>query len=115
MTAMTTITHWIVVRPEGRSDWTVAMLPPRAARPAPRIYYESMQVLPSPSSDAELAARAGASRVALDAWVREVVAWHFDPASGSPFWLEYATKLGWDPRREINGFADLGRFPPFED
>jgi phenylacetate-coenzyme A ligase PaaK-like adenylate-forming protein len=74
-----------------------------------------MQVLPSPSSDAPLSARADASRVALDAWVREVVAWHFDPASGSPFWLDYAGKLGWDPRTAINGFADLKRFPPFED
>ena len=59
-----------------------------------------MQVLPSPSSDAELAVRVDASRVELDAWVREVVAWHFDPASGSPFWLEYAAKLDWDPRRD---------------
>jgi phenylacetate-coenzyme A ligase PaaK-like adenylate-forming protein len=74
-----------------------------------------MQVLPSPSSDAPLSARADASRVALDAWVREVVAWHFDPASGSPFWLDYAGQLGWDPRTAINGFADLKRFPPFED
>ncbi|MEO8260163.1 MAG: hypothetical protein ABI868_22645, partial [Acidobacteriota bacterium] len=74
-----------------------------------------MQVLPSPSSGTELPVRVDASRNALDAWVREVVAWHFDPASGSPFWLEYAAGLGWDPRREINGFADLKRFPSFED
>ena len=44
-----------------------------------------------------------AAREALDAWVREMVAWHFDPATGCPFWLDYAKKLGWDPRREING------------
>ena len=31
-----------------------------------------------------------AARAALDAWVREVVAWHFDPATGCPFWLDYA-------------------------
>ena len=47
---------------------------------------------------------------ALDAWVREVVDWHFDPATGCPFWLEYAKKAGWDPRREITRFADLKRF-----
>jgi phenylacetate-coenzyme A ligase PaaK-like adenylate-forming protein len=74
-----------------------------------------MQVLPSPSSDADLAVRVDASRAALDAWVREVIAWHFDPATGSPFWLDYAAKLGWDPRTAIAGFADLKRFPPFED
>ena len=42
-----------------------------------------------------------AAREALDAWVREVVAWHFDPATGCPFWLDFAKKLDWDPRREI--------------
>jgi len=56
-----------------------------------------------------------AAREALDAWVREVVAWHFDPATGCPFWLDYVQKLGWDPRREIRAFADLQRFPLFED
>src|SRR5688572_12124277 len=51
----------------------------------------------------------------LDAWVREVVAWHFDPATGCPFWLDYAKKLNWDPRREIQCFADLRKFEAFED
>ena len=46
-----------------------------------------------------------AARTALDAHVRDTVSWHFDPATGSPFWLDYAKKLGWDPRREIGGFA----------
>ena len=54
-------------------------------------------------------------RSRLDAWVREVVDWHFDPATGCPFWLDFATKAGWDPRREIRGFADLKRFGEFED
>ncbi len=44
-----------------------------------------------------------------------MVAWHFDPASGCPFWLEFAKRLGWDPRREIRGYDDLDRFPPFQD
>jgi phenylacetate-coenzyme A ligase PaaK-like adenylate-forming protein len=51
----------------------------------------------------------------LDAWVREVVDWHFDPATGAPFWLEFAKQAGWDPRREVKGFADLARFPEFQD
>ncbi len=54
-------------------------------------------------------------KAALDAHVRETVAWHFDSGTGCPFWLDYAAKLGWDPRREIHCFEDLHKFPPFED
>jgi phenylacetate-coenzyme A ligase PaaK-like adenylate-forming protein len=54
-------------------------------------------------------------RVKLDAWVREVVAWHFDPSTGSPFWLEYAARLGWDPRREVQSFGDLNKLGLFQD
>jgi phenylacetate-coenzyme A ligase PaaK-like adenylate-forming protein len=61
------------------------------------------------------AARVDAARQALDARVREMVGWHFDPATGCPFWLDYAQKLGWDPRREITTFADLRRLGAFED
>ena len=60
-------------------------------------------------------AAAQAARDRLDAWVREVVAWHFDPRTGSPFWLERASKLNWDPRREVQRFEDLRRFEPFQD
>ena len=67
------------------------------------------------STAPDLATRADAARVALDALVREVVAWHFDPSTGCPFWLEFAQKLEWDPRREITGFRDLARFGLFED
>jgi len=56
-----------------------------------------------------------AARERLDAWVREVVAFHFDPATGCPFWLDYAQRLGWDPRREVRTFDDLTRFPLFQD
>jgi phenylacetate-coenzyme A ligase PaaK-like adenylate-forming protein len=61
------------------------------------------------------AAQVQAAHHALDGWVREVVAWHFDPQTGCPFWIDYATRLGWDPRTEIRGFADLGRFDAFKD
>src|SRR5262249_2779242 len=69
-----------------------------------------MQVSPIPTNAADVK-----SREALDAWVREVVDWHFNPATGCPFWLDYARKIGWDPRREIRSFADLKRFDAFED
>ena len=54
-------------------------------------------------------------RAALDAWVREVVEWHFDPATGCPYWLDWAARAGWDPRAEVRGFDDLVRFGHFED
>jgi phenylacetate-coenzyme A ligase PaaK-like adenylate-forming protein len=51
----------------------------------------------------------------LDTWVRELMQWHFDPATGCPFWVEWAQKAGWDPRREVRSYADLGRFGNFQD
>jgi hypothetical protein len=51
----------------------------------------------------------------LDAWVRELMQWHFDPATGCPFWLEFASRAGFDPRRDVQGYADLARFGSFED
>ena len=55
------------------------------------------------------------AREALDAQVREMVQWHFSPETGCPFWLDFATKLGWDPRAEVRGFADLAKFPEYQD
>src|SRR4030095_12340563 len=51
----------------------------------------------------------------LDAHVREIIEWHFNPATGCPFWLDFASKLSWEPRKQIHCFADLRKFPPFED
>ena len=56
-----------------------------------------------------------AARQTLDAWVREVIEWHFDPATGCPFWLDWAAKAGWDPRREVHAYDDLDKFGGFED
>src|SRR5690606_26369784 len=55
------------------------------------------------------------SAAALDAHVRDIVRWHFSPETGTPYWLSYAERAGWDPLREIEGFADLGRFECFDD
>jgi hypothetical protein len=55
------------------------------------------------------------SKDALDAHVRETVAWHFDPATGSPFWLDFASRLDWDPRTSIKRYEDLDRFGFFQD
>ena len=63
----------------------------------------------------ELSVRVQEARDQLDAHVRDIVEWHFNPDTGSPFWLDFASKLGWDPRNVIRSFEDLRKFPPFED
>jgi phenylacetate-coenzyme A ligase PaaK-like adenylate-forming protein len=67
------------------------------------------------SATPALSAQVLAARDLLDAHVRDIVAWHFDPATGCPFWLDVARRLGWDPRTEVRGFSDLKRLGPFED
>ncbi len=63
----------------------------------------------------DLSSRIRDARERLDAHVREIVQWHFNPDTGCPFWLDFAARLGWDPRREIRGFDELRKFPPFQD
>ena len=58
---------------------------------------------------------AAMSAESLDAHVREIVQWHFDPATGTPFWLDFASRLDWDPRKEIQTYRDLDRFGFFQD
>ena len=55
------------------------------------------------------------ARQRLDEHVREIVRWHFDPATGCPFWLEFASGLDFDPRKEIGGYDDLRALGHFED
>jgi hypothetical protein len=54
-------------------------------------------------------------RAELDAWIREIVQWHFSPETGRPFWLEWASKADFDPRRDIKGYDDLSKFGLFQD
>lgn len=46
-----------------------------------------------------------------DAFVRAAMDWHFNPATGSPFWLERARTLDFDPRTDVRTLADLALFP----
>jgi hypothetical protein len=55
------------------------------------------------------------SKSQLDAHVRQVVNWHFSPDTGTPFWLEFARTLDWDPRQAICAYEDLDRFGFFQD
>ena len=56
-----------------------------------------------------------AAKSALDAHAVEIVQWHFHPATGSPFWLEKAQSLNFDPLKEVKCYDDLKKFPSFED
>lgn len=62
-----------------------------------------------------LAERVAEAKLRLDAHTREIIAWHFDPQTGTPFWLEYARSLKWDPRREVLKYDDLDKFDDFQD
>ncbi len=55
------------------------------------------------------------ARTTLDAWVRELMHWHFSPETGCTFWLDWAAKAGWDPRQEVAGYNDLDKFGEFQD
>jgi phenylacetate-coenzyme A ligase PaaK-like adenylate-forming protein len=55
------------------------------------------------------------ARCQLDAHVREIVRWHFSADTGCPFWLEFADKLEFDPRKEIGVYDDLKLLGHFQD
>ena len=67
------------------------------------------------ATGSQLAARAEEARHQLDAHVREMVAWHFSPETGCPFWLDYAQKLSFDPREKVRSYGDLKYLGHFED
>ncbi|MFI1865160.1 arylcarboxylate reductase [Streptomyces jumonjinensis] len=48
----------------------------------------------------------------IDRWTRRVIARHFHPATGSPYWLRRAAGLGFDPR-DITRYDELTAFGPF--
>ena len=55
------------------------------------------------------------ARTELDAWVRELMQWHFSPQTGCPFWLEWAASADWDPQRAVQTYDDLDKFGSFQD
>ncbi len=57
-----------------------------------------------------------AAQAQLDAHVRDMIAWHFSPETGSDFWLSWARQSGADPRETVHTYADLRTaFPHFQD
>ena len=67
------------------------------------------------TADVNLAERVRGAQARLDAHVKDMVAWHFSPDTGSPFWLDYAAKLSFDPREKIASYDDLKILGHFED
>ena len=55
-----------------------------------------------------------AAAAQLDAHLKEIIQWHFSPETGCPYWLDWMKK-NFDPRKEINSFADMLKFPHFAD
>lgn len=70
---------------------------------------------PAPVAGSTLDERIANAKKQLDEHVREIVRWHFSPETGTPFWLEKAKTLNFDPLKDINCFEDLRKFPFFED
>ncbi|MCW8132474.1 MAG: hypothetical protein KIS92_19155 [Planctomycetota bacterium] len=60
-------------------------------------------------------AAVAAAKANLDEHVRTIVRWHFSEETGCPFWLDWKKKAGWDPAKDVQGFADMQRFPHFQD
>jgi phenylacetate-coenzyme A ligase PaaK-like adenylate-forming protein len=46
-----------------------------------------------------------------DEFIRAAMDWHFSPDTGSPYWLERAKSLEFDPRTDVESFDDLTLFP----
>ena len=50
-----------------------------------------------------------------DEFIQAAMDWHFSPETGSPFWLERARSLEFDPRTDVRSFDDLTLFPNVTD
>src|SRR5258708_1846274 len=67
------------------------------------------------SMNASIETRAKQAAEQLDAQVREIINWHFNPETGCPFWLDWAKQNKIDPRKEVHAYADLKKLAHFED
>ncbi|MGH3852296.1 MAG: phenazine antibiotic biosynthesis protein [Pseudonocardiaceae bacterium] len=46
-----------------------------------------------------------------DEFIRAAMEWHFNPDTGSSYWVERAKTLEFDPRTDVKGHEDLKLFP----
>ena len=50
------------------------------------------------------------ARETRDQHLRDMLQWHFDPATGCPFWLEWLDSVDWDVQvSAVDASAHLGR------
>jgi len=77
--------------------------------------YDCPMMTPDRAAEGDLDSKVKAAREQLDAQVREMIEWHFNPETGCPFWLDFAAKADFDPRADVQGFDDLARFGLFDD
>ena len=70
---------------------------------------------PLPLAGATFEERLANARKQLDAQFVEIVKWHFNPETGTPFWLEKAKTFDFNPLTDVKSFDDIRRFPIFED
>jgi phenylacetate-coenzyme A ligase PaaK-like adenylate-forming protein len=66
-------------------------------------------------AETEMQSNMKTAKERLDAHVREMVEWHFNPETGSPYWLEKAGTFDFDPRKDVQTYEDLDKFPFFQD
>jgi hypothetical protein len=98
----------------GKINCAIPSWPCPRTRPDPAASL-AVQLLPGVSMISTLDHAVRTTKTSLDAWTREMVQWHFGPATGCPFWLDFARKLDWDPRRDVQSYDDLDRFGEFQD
>jgi phenylacetate-coenzyme A ligase PaaK-like adenylate-forming protein len=69
----------------------------------------------APAKDAPAPEKVKQAREKIDAHLREIVAWHFSPDTGTPFWLERAKSFKFNPLKDVQTLDDLSLFGLFED
>jgi phenylacetate-coenzyme A ligase PaaK-like adenylate-forming protein len=55
------------------------------------------------------------AKVDQEEFLRAAMDWHFNPETGSAYWLERAKSLNFDPRKDIKSVEDLALFPNLVD
>lgn len=63
---------------------------------------------------AEMGRRVPEVMIDRDAWVREMMRWHFSEETGARFWLRRRRALGFDPIADVNGLEDMRLFGLFD-
>ncbi|GHO56286.1 phenazine antibiotic biosynthesis protein [Ktedonobacter robiniae] len=55
------------------------------------------------------------ARIDPQEFLHTAMEWHFNPETGSPYWLKRAKSLPFDPRKDVKRIEDLALFPNIVD